>query len=243
VIGPLADLFEANLDAPDQIRIVVRALLTSDHFFSSTIRGCMIKSPVDLVIGELRMLGMPWPDASLFEARNLVWTDLYYLVSYAGQTVADPPNVAGWPAYSSYPTYDDLWLDTASFPARNNSLLGIVYSGFNTPAETAQAASANLTFKADLVAFVQQLSAPSDPNALISDLADLFYAPAISQTVKDELKTNYLLFGQGADHYWTDAFTTYVDDPNTTDMAAQLVPNILLWLIGDMQKAAEHHLL
>jgi len=242
VIEPLAQLFRDNLNEPDQMRTVVRALLTSDHFFSADIRGCMIKPPVDLVIGELRLFGQPFPDNSLFEAQYITWRDLYWLTDYAGQNLADPPNVAGWPAYYLYPSYDDLWLDTASYPARNNSLLGITYGSFTTPAAMVQAASANLEFKVDFMAFTQQLVTPEDPNALIQQLVDLFYVTPISFQVMDDLKVQYLLLGQMNDQYWTDAYQTYLADPNTTDMAAQLVPDILHWLIGDMQQAAEHHL-
>lgn len=242
VIGPLAQIFRDNATAPDQIRIVVRALFTSDHFFSDAIRGCMIKSPADLVIGELRLFGMPFPDQTLFEARNLVMIDLYWLVGYAGQNLADPPNVAGWPAYYLYPGYDDLWIDTATFPTRNNSLLGALYGGFDTPSVTVLPESADLQYKFDLVAFTQLLDTPTDPELLIDQLAEFMFVNPISESVKDQLKQNYLLLGQSNDDYWSLAYATYVADPNTTDMTAQLVPDILKWLIGDMQQAAEHHL-
>lgn len=242
VIAPLAQLFRDNAAAPDQMAIVVRALLTSDHFFSDAIRGCMIKPPVDLVIGELRLFGMPFPDLSLFEARHLVMQDLYWLVGYAGQNLADPPNVAGWPAYYLYPAYDELWLDTATFPTRNNSLLGTLYGGFDTPSVTVLPESADLQFNYDLIAFTQLLDTPTDPELLIDQLVELMYVNPISESVKDQLKQNYLLLGQTNDDYWSIAYATYVADPNTTDMTAQLVPNILKWLIGDMMQAAEHHL-
>jgi len=242
VIEPLAQIFRDNAVSPDQMRIVVRALLTSDHFFSDAIRGCMIKSPADLVIGELRLFGMPFPDQTLFEARNLVMIDLYWLVGYAGQNLADPPNVAGWPAYYLYPGYDDLWIDTATFPTRNNSLLGALYGGFDTPSVTVLPESADLQFKFDLVAFTQLLDTPTDPELLIDQLCEFMYVNPVSESVKDQLKQNYLLLGQTNDDYWSIAYATYVADPNTTDMTAQLVPDILKWLIGDMQQAAEHHL-
>ncbi len=242
VIEPLSQLFRDNAAAPDQIAIVLRALLTSDHFFSDGIRGCMIKSPADLVIGELRLFGMPFPDQSLFEARDLVMQDLYWLVDYAGQNLADPPNVAGWPAYYLYPGYDDLWIDTATFPTRNNALLGSLYGGFETPSVTVLPESADLTFQFDLVAFTQLLDTPTDPELLIDQLAEFMFVNPISESVKDQLKQNYLLLGQSNDDYWSLAYATYVADPNTPDMTAQLVPDILKWLIGDMQQAAEHHL-
>lgn len=243
VIQPLAQIFRDNIGAPDQLRTVFAALFTSDHFFSADVRACMIKSPADLIHGELRLFNMPMPDDGMIEAQYFAWRTLYSLIDYSGQSVADPPNVAGWPAYYLYPSYDDLWLDTGTFPARNSSLLGITYTGFTTPANTVQPQSADLTFAFDPVDFVLHFDTPEDPNALIDQLAEFLFAVPISSTVKAGLKVQYLLFGQGADHYWTDAFTTYVNDPNTTDMAAQLVPSILKWLIGTMQQAAEHHLI
>lgn len=242
VIEPLAQLFRDNVGTPDQLRMVMEALLGSEHFFSADVVACMVKSPADLIIGDLRLLNMPFPDATAFEAQYLVWRDVYWLISYSGQTLADPPNVAGWPAYYQFPNFDNIWVDTATFPARNNSLLGITYSGFTTPVATVQPQSSDQEYKIDLVAFSQTLSNPSDPNQLITDLADLLYTIPISQTVKDQLKTNYLLFGQSQDYYWTNAYDLYISDPGTTDLAAQLVPSILLWLMLDMVQAAEHHI-
>jgi len=242
VIEPLATLFRDNADSPDQLKIVMRALLTSDHFFSANIRGCMFKSPVDLVVGDYRMFGFPFPDMSLFEARDIAMVEAYWLTAYAGQNIADPPNVAGWPAYYLFPSYDDLWLDTATFPARNNSLLAVVYGTIETPADTVLPNNANLIFELDIVAFAQQLQDPSNPNALIDELVELFYVNPISASVKQQLKQNYLLFGQVSDIYWTEAYELFIADPNTANMTAQLVPAILKWLIGDMQKAAERHL-
>jgi hypothetical protein len=57
------------------------------------------------------------------------------------------------------------------------------------------------------------------------------------------LKTGYLLLGQVNDIYWTNAYQTYVGDPNTTDPVAQLVPTLLAGLFVDMQGAAEHQLI
>lgn len=242
VIEPLAELFRNNTNAPDQIEIVLRALLTSDHFFSDTIRGCMVKNPADLVVGDLRLFNFPTADPGLVEARYQVDLEHYWLTAYAGMNLMSPPNVAGWPAYYMYPSYDELWMDTGTYPQRNNSLLAVVYATIETPADTVQPGSANLAFQVDIIAFAQQLSDPANPNTLIQDLVDLLYVNPISTSVKQQLKQQYLLFGQVSDVYWTEAYEAYIADPNTANMTAQLVPDILRWLIGDMQKAAERHL-
>lgn len=242
VIEPLAELFRDNASAPDQMATVVRALLTSDHFFSASIRGCMIKSPVDLVIGAIRQYNMPMPTPAQFEAQYSVWRDLYYLTAYSGQELANPPNVAGWPAYYQFPQYDNIWMDTATYPARNFSMQGILYTGFATADDLYQPESQNLSFKVDLLAVVAQFSDPYNPNLLVADAAEMLFAVPVSQGVKDQLKTNYLLLGQQSDFYWSDAYELYVLDPNTMDMTAQLVPTILLLLFLDMIGAAETQL-
>jgi hypothetical protein len=242
VIVPLAEIFRANEGAPDQLRTVLRALLTSAHFFSPEIRTCMIMSPADLVIGALRNLQMPFPTPQQFEAQYRVWRDVYWLTSYAGQELLNPPNVAGWPAYYQFPSYDEVWLDSATYPARKNSLLGIIYTGFSTGNNLFQPQSRNLEFKVDLLALVDQFTNPMDPNSLVADAADLLMAVPISEDVRNQLKTNFLLLGQQSDFYWSDAYELYVNDPNTTDMTAQLVPSILLWLFLDMAGAAETQL-
>ncbi len=77
---------------------------------------------------------------------------------------------------------------------------------------------------------------------MIDEAVELLYGVGISQEVKDDLKTTYLLQGQASDYYWTDAFTKYVANPNTTDPDAKKVPAILKDLLVFMQSAAEYHL-
>ena len=239
VIEPLAQLFRDNAAAPDQMRTVIRALLTSEHFFDAAIRACMIMSPADLVIGNLRKLDAPMPTPVQLEAQYRVWRDVYYLMAYSGQDILNPPNVAGWPAYYQYPQYDNIWMDTATYPARNFTVQGILYNGFSTPNNLYQPESRNLLFKPDLLAVVAQFNDPYNPNTLVTDAAELLFAVPVSAGVKGQLKTNYLLLGQMNDAYWSDAYELYVLDPNTTNMTAQLVPSLLLWLFLDMAGAAE----
>ena len=169
----------------------------------------------------------------------MVWRDVYYLMAYCGQQLHQPPNVAGWSAYYQYPAYDDLWLDTATYPARTNTIQSIMYAGFSTPAGTYEPQSANLEFKVNFVSLVGQFTDPYDPNTLVVDAAELLFAIPVSLLVRTQLKISYLLLGQLTDSYWTDAYELYVQDPNTTDMTAQLVPTLLQLLFLDMAKAAE----
>lgn len=242
VIEPLAELFRQHQDAPDQMRIVLEALLTSAHFFGNDVRACMIQPPVDLVVGTLRKLDFPFPTPAQLEAQYAAWTQVYALIAYSGQPLFQPPNVAGWPAYHQFPQYDDIWMDTATYPARNNALAGILFVGVTTDGNMYQAASQNLEFKADLLAVIAQFSDPFDPNVVVQEATDLLFAVPVSALVKLQLKIGYLLLGQLSDHYWSDAYEIYINDPNTTNMTAQLVPTMLLGLFNDMRGAGEVHL-
>lgn len=243
VIEPLALIFRNNAGAPDQMRIVLEALLTSEHFFSANIVACMVKSPADFVVGTLRELDLTLPDATVPEAQYRIWQEIYALTDYCGQSIGEPPNVAGWSAYCSAPQYDELWMDSATYAVRKLIYEYFTYVGFSTPGNLYDPASENLMFKADLVALVQQFTDAEDPNVLVAEAADLLFTVGVSQGVKDQLKTGYLLLGQMNDAYWTSAYVTYVADPNTPDPVAQLVPTLLAALFVDMQGAAEHQLL
>ena len=74
------------------IRQLLRATFQQKAFWNSA--GAIIKSPVDLLIGTLRTLDQPMTDWALLPAH----------LSAAGQSLLDPPNVAGWPGFTSWVT-------------------------------------------------------------------------------------------------------------------------------------------
>ena len=182
------------------------------------------------------------PTTAQFEAQYHVWKDIFTLLYATGQAISEPPNVAGWVAYYQAPVYDGIWMDTASYVYRLYTYQVITYLGLSTPNNLYQPQSRNLQLTIDLIALTQQFTTPEDPNALVAQAAELLFRVDVSQQVKDQLKTNYLLFGQQSDHYWTDAYLIYVADPNTQNTTAQLVPILLMGLFLDMQGAAEHQL-
>lgn len=243
VIEPLAQLFRDNATAPDQLRTVMHALLTSDHFFSMDVRGCMISSPVDFGIGTLRELQLPMPGPAQFEAQYYLWGNIFLLLYLMGQGISEPPNVAGWVAYYQGPLYDGIWMDSGTYVYRQTVYQVVSYLGLSTPNNLYQPDSRNLQFTVDYLALSEQFTTPENPNALVSQAAELLFRVDVSQAVKDQLKTSYLLLGQQADHYWTDAYLAYLADPNTQDPTAQLVPTLLMGLFLDMQGAAEHQLI
>lgn len=242
LVIPLADQFRSS---GYEIKPLLKALFTSDWFFKKTFRGAMIKSPADFTVGMSRQLQLLWPvEENAFESRYFFASQLYNGMNSQGQELGDPPNVAGWPAYYQSPSFHELWVDTATYPARLTIIDNLVVKGITTGngAQWVYNESKNRTFKLDTVAFVKKLTTPYDPNILISQLVELFYGVPVSQAIKDALKTTYLLKGQSSDIYWTSAYSDYASNPNTSNPDAKQVPKQLQDLFAYMFSAAEFHL-
>src|SRR5690606_37418664 len=70
-----------------EIKPLLAALFGSDGFWALENRGRLVKSPVDLVVGTLRLFDLPVDDH-----RDLAWVS-----GRLGQDLFDPPDVKGWP--------------------------------------------------------------------------------------------------------------------------------------------------
>jgi uncharacterized protein (DUF1800 family) len=87
-----------------ELRPVVKTILTSRAFYSPDSIGVQIKSPVQLVAGTIRMLGIEMPPP------QMVFNGLQLM----GQVPLMPPNVRGWPG-------GHTWINAATLFTRYNS--------------------------------------------------------------------------------------------------------------------------
>ena len=101
---PLADVFQSS---GYNIKAVMRALLLSPEFSSPQAYRALVKSPVELVVGVHRDLGIASDGAGLAGQTRAM-----------GQDLLDPPNVAGWPG-------GPAWLNSATWMQRVNWLNSI----------------------------------------------------------------------------------------------------------------------
>jgi len=83
VLAPLVDTYNAS---GHDIRPLVEAILRSDALYSERSQFEHLKSPVEYVVGTVRLLG-----ASVRER------ELVPVLRTLGQEILNPPNVAGWP--------------------------------------------------------------------------------------------------------------------------------------------------
>jgi uncharacterized protein (DUF1800 family) len=205
IIAPLAEIFISN---NFEIKPVLSALFKSAHFYDAVYIGCQIKSPIDHVIGTLRKTNIVFPNAITdYADAYLHFNNMVGQLTSLGQNLADPPNVAGWPAYYQSPEFHELWINADTLPKRNKFTDLMIETGYTRNGR-------RVVIQA--IPFVQAIASnPSDPNLLVKDLFDLLIATEVDQSIKDNLKKQLLLSGQATDYYWTDAWNNYQSNQNT----------------------------
>lgn len=89
IIEQFADVY---MNRNHSIKELARAIFTSDEFFSERARFSIVKQPVELIIGAIRMLGVNFVPGNFRNNPNIL-----ALVSILlGQELFNPPDVAGW---------------------------------------------------------------------------------------------------------------------------------------------------
>jgi hypothetical protein len=207
IITPLATIFKNN---NFEIKPVLTALFNSAHFYDPLYIGCQIKSPIDHVVGTLRKTNVVFPNAITDYADAYThFNNMVGQLTNFGQNLADPPNVAGWPAYYQSPEFGELWINADTLPKRNKFTDLMIETGYTRNGKRVII---------DLIPFAKSISSsPSNPNQLIQDLFDLLISTEIDQTIKDNLKRQILLSGQTADYYWTEAWNSYQANQSTVN--------------------------
>jgi uncharacterized protein (DUF1800 family) len=226
VIEPMAAILRSN---NYEVLPALRALLTSAHFYDAVNMGCVIKSPLDFVVGLCRQLSMKIPSADVPQR----YTFLAYLLSQASsmqQNLGDPPNVAGWAAYYQLPQYYELWISSDTLPRRNAMTGTMARAGYS---------NGGATLAIDSLAFVRSLTNPGDAVSLIDDAAQRLYAIPLTQNQKAFLKDT--LVPGLPDYEWTAEWNSYVADPTNVQKSAP-VKTKLEALLSTMLRMPEYQL-
>jgi uncharacterized protein (DUF1800 family) len=203
VITPLADIFRSsNYD----IKPVLTTLFKSEHFFDVANQGCVIKTPVDIVIGAMREYEVRMPLQTDWDTSYGHWNTLYSHMVLQGLNLHDPPNVAGIPAYYQEPSFHEIWITTDSLPKRNQFTDIMTNTGYSRN---------GFRMQFDFTAVAKTFSNPGNPNDLLEDALKYFYRIQVSPQTKAQMKTQMLLSNQLYDYYWTNAWSAYIANPTT----------------------------
>jgi uncharacterized protein (DUF1800 family) len=117
-VEKFADVYMNN---DHSIEALLRAIFTSDEFFSQRALFGLVKSPVELVVGAALMLGARYRPGTFRNNPNPFASFSYFL----GQELFNPPDVSGW-------THGLGWISTATLLNRYTfaDYLNIIRSGY-----------------------------------------------------------------------------------------------------------------
>ncbi|MEL6970411.1 MAG: DUF1800 domain-containing protein [Bacteroidota bacterium] len=107
--GLIQELTSVYYESDYHTETLLRYLFAADWFYDQRFRGGQIKSPIVLLIGLRKTLGLQFGKPAA-QAR---------LLRALGQTPFDPPNVAGWPGGRH-------WIDNATLMLRLNIGAGLL---------------------------------------------------------------------------------------------------------------------
>jgi uncharacterized protein (DUF1800 family) len=230
VIVPLANIMSSN---NFEVRPVLDALFRSAHFYDDVNIGCMIKNPLDFIVGTVRQTGIPMPtltDPNYYSA----FGDLRNRAAIQEMNVLDPPNVAGWEAYYQVPDFYEIWISTTTFPLRGQ-FTDLIFTGVGSGTSTGK-----LLF--DPIAFAKTMSSPADPFQLINDLSTQLFPIPLTQTQKDYLMYNAMGLVVNGEGSWTTAWNAYWAAGGQTTANKNLVLKMLTPLLKFMFRMAEYQL-
>ena len=228
VIKPLAAIFRTNWE----IKPVLEKLFKSEHFYDALTQGCVIKSPLETLVGMCREFNVVFPpDSDVVNSYNM-WEYVRTQAAQMQQNIADPPSVAGWPSYYQVPQFYEIWINSDTLPKRNRFTDQLVNPGYSRNGKKIQI---------DPIAFAKTLSNPADPNVLINESLDILYRVPVSDQSKETVKKQILLSNQDQDYYWSNAWNAYIANP--ADMQSfQIVNNRLRDLYKYFMNLAEYQL-
>src|SRR5205085_5762621 len=110
MIVKFADVY---LRITHSVNELVRGIFTSDEFYSERAFFSLVKQPIELVVGALRMLGGSYMPGTTVSDPPRTSNVPSALSRNMGQDLFNPPDVAGW-------DFNLGWVNTASMLERFN---------------------------------------------------------------------------------------------------------------------------
>ena len=218
VIDPMVQLLVVH---NYELKPVIKALLSSTHFYDVTNRGTIIKNPIELVFS---MLNSTESKISYTTQINYdFYSQLGSICAVMGMNYFRPPNVGGWPAYYQAPNYTRLWINSSYI-----NLRFLISSVLTLTDKFKSKIDKTKSWQIDLIGFIQGFSFPSDPVQLIDDLALVFCPKGLTQEAKGKLKS--ILTNGLPDFEWSVQYDEYVKNPSDISMKQALMFRIGLTL-------------
>jgi uncharacterized protein (DUF1800 family) len=115
LLDALAEVFRSN---DNNFKPLLRAMFRSEEFYADSVVGAQVKSPVQWLVGAVRLLESPMPPPIVSSE----------MIKTLGQDLLLPPNVKGWDGGLS-------WITTNTLLARYNQAAVLVQGQGNLSAQ------------------------------------------------------------------------------------------------------------
>ena len=197
----IADMAATLIANSYNVLPVLTELLSSEHFYDISVRGALIKGPLDMLYSMFNSTeSVPNFDLATDYELQL---NVYWIAEVLGQAYGAPPSVAGWPAYYQEPSFSKLWVNATHIKTRFDvSAWVTVYTGIPVNGNN---------WKINALGFLDNLSFPSDAPTVINDMCDVFCPKGVDPTQKLILKA--ILTNSLPDFEWTVQYNDYVANP------------------------------
>lgn len=171
-IEKFADVY---FSANHSIKELARAIFTSDEFFSERARFGLVKSPVELIVGAIRMLGARYnPGTSAGQENANILAGVSGLL---GQELFNPPDVSGWP-------HGLGWINTAYL------LMRFTYADLIAIFRTRDLNSPGLWLSQDQLRIYTKGNAKKTVKSFLSLLGPLVVDGPATKALRDYLQTD-----------------------------------------------------
>ena len=223
IIEPMSQILIAD---NYNIKAALMALLSSEHFYDTSIRACMITHPIDYLFKMIRSFDLQLPDNLYLEYG--IFARFFQALRPLEMILFFHPNVAGWKAFYQAPQYYKTWISSVTLPFRMK-LSDKFVNGFKIKGFLVQL---------NVLAFAAALDNPNDPNDLINEMASILFAHTLSEQQVTALKD--ILIPGLPDFEWTVEYVKYLE--GATDLEAAIEKK-LQQLVKAMLKMPEFYLI
>jgi uncharacterized protein (DUF1800 family) len=240
VIVPMADLLRKN---NYELKVPLRALLGSAHFYDNSFYNSMIKSPLEFMFGFYKEFDMNlfnnttggdipkrFSDpltANFYKFKNLQWE-----MSNIGLNYTDPPSVSGWPAYYQEPVFDLFWINSDTIAKRSNIGNSIARWGAGIGSGDTKGW---INLQLDKIKFVSSLKSPENIDLVIDETVERLMSAPISDKAKARIKASVL--GGNAPSYYTQLYQSHMS--KQTEETRSILNNRLENLFGALFQMGE----
>lgn len=165
----VSDLQKIVRDANYDMNVILQRLLSSEYFYSSAVRGALIKSPAELVVGLASVLG----------ARSIQPAYAVASMTKLTQEPFYPPTVEGWKGHHA-------WITSSTFPQRQRFAEAFI-DGRQTGSSSKLLDADGKSLTPDVVAMAKQLPDADDAVKLVANMTSLMLAVPVTKKQLDVL--------------------------------------------------------